>query len=159
MPSYTQSLEHLVRYCARPAFALERLSVIGGGDDQPERILYALPRHKRSQWVGSGRNQKAPAPDAQGVVNVSPHEFLDRLADLVPPPRKRRHRYHGVFAPNHPLRPLVTALAIGNAGKSVGPGCTNGEKQRSGRRFHEVSHGSKAAQSVADLVRARSATL
>jgi hypothetical protein len=96
VPSYTQSLEHLVRYCARPAFALERLSVIGGGDDQPERILYALPRHKRSQWVGSGRNQKAPAPDAQGVVNVSPHEF---------------------------------------------------------------SHGSKAAQSVADLVRARSATL
>ncbi len=25
MPSYTKSLEHLVRYCARPAFALERL--------------------------------------------------------------------------------------------------------------------------------------
>jgi hypothetical protein len=42
---------------------------------------------------------------------------LDRLADLVPPPRKHRHRYHGVFAPNHPLRPAVTALAIGNIGK------------------------------------------
>jgi len=26
------------------------------------------------------------------------------LADLVPPPRKHRHRYHGVFAPNHKLR-------------------------------------------------------
>jgi len=23
------------------------------------------------------------------------------VADLVPPPRKHRHRYHGVFAPNH----------------------------------------------------------
>ncbi|MFM8984188.1 MAG: hypothetical protein ACKOLA_15130 [Spartobacteria bacterium] len=22
------------------------------------------------------------------------------MADLVPPPRKHRHRYHGVFAPN-----------------------------------------------------------
>jgi hypothetical protein len=44
-------------------------------------------------------------------------EFLDRLADLVPPPRKHRHRYHGVFAPNHKLRKAVTALAIGNIGK------------------------------------------
>jgi hypothetical protein len=42
---------------------------------------------------------------------------LDRLADLVPPPRKHRHRYHGVFAPNHKLRQAVTALAIGNVGK------------------------------------------
>jgi hypothetical protein len=42
---------------------------------------------------------------------------LDRLADLVPPPRKHRHRYHGVFAPNHKLRPAVTSLAIGNIGK------------------------------------------
>ncbi|MBU6308559.1 MAG: transposase [Planctomycetes bacterium] len=63
VPSYFKSLEHLLRYCARPPFALERLS------------------------------------------------------DLVPPPRKHRHRYHGVFAPNHPLRPAVTALAIGNIGK------------------------------------------
>ena len=45
-----------------------------------------------------------------------PFEFLDRLADLVPPPRKHRHRYHGVFAPNHQLRKAVTALAIGNLG-------------------------------------------
>ncbi len=27
MPSYSRSLEHLLRYCARPAFALERLSL------------------------------------------------------------------------------------------------------------------------------------
>jgi len=51
------------------------------------------------------------------VVELTPFEFLDRLADLVPPPRKRRHRYHGVFAPNHKLRRAVTALAIGNIGK------------------------------------------
>jgi hypothetical protein len=42
---------------------------------------------------------------------------LDRLADLIPQPRRHRHRYHGVFAPNHPLRSAVTALAIGNVGK------------------------------------------
>jgi hypothetical protein len=46
-----------------------------------------------------------------------PFDFLDRLADLVPPPRKHRHRYHGVFAPNHKLRSAVAALAIGNIGK------------------------------------------
>ena len=37
--------------------------------------------------------------------------FLDRLATILPPPRIHRHRYHGVFAPNAPLRPLVTARA------------------------------------------------
>jgi hypothetical protein len=44
-------------------------------------------------------------------------EFLDRVADLVPPPRKHRHRYHGVFAPNQRLRKAFTSLAIGNIGK------------------------------------------
>jgi hypothetical protein len=51
------------------------------------------------------------------VVELSRFEFLDRVADLVPPPRKHRHRYHGVFAPNHRLRKAVTSLAIGNIGK------------------------------------------
>ena len=51
------------------------------------------------------------------MVELSPFECLDRLADLVPPPRKQRHRYHGVFAPNHKLSPAVTSAAIGNVGK------------------------------------------
>jgi len=63
-----------------------------------------------------GRSRKSTQPAANGGVEFSPFEFLDRLADLVPPPRKYRHRYHGVFAPNHMLRPTVTALAIGNVG-------------------------------------------
>ncbi len=61
-----------------------------------------------------------------GVVELSPFEFLDRLADLVPPPRKYRHRYHGVFAPNHRLRKAVTSLAIGNIGKR-GDAATGGQ--------------------------------
>jgi hypothetical protein len=56
-------------------------------------------------------------PGANGVVELSPFDFLDRLADVVPSPRKHRHRYHGVFAPNHKFRSAVTALAIGNVGK------------------------------------------
>jgi putative transposase len=38
-------------------------------------------------------------------------EFLDKFAVLIPPPRKHRHRYHGVLAPNAPLRQAVTAYA------------------------------------------------
>jgi hypothetical protein len=117
VPSYFHSLEHLLRYCARPPFALERLSVTRGADGQIARIRYVLPRHKAANWVGPSRSHKSTRPGANGVVELTPFEFLDRLADLVPPPRKHRHRYHGVFAPNHKLRRAVTALALGNVGK------------------------------------------
>jgi len=120
VPSYFRSLEHLLRSCARPPFALERLSVSRGADGQIARIRYVLPRHWvtiwAANWVGPGRSRKSTRPGANGVVDLSPFEFLDRLADLVPPPRKHRHRNHGVFAPNHKLRRAVTALAIGNVG-------------------------------------------
>jgi len=142
------SLEHLLRYCARPAFALERLSLLPGRNGSSEHIRYSLPRHKRGQWVGPGRKRTATAPGNNGVVDLSAGEFLDRLADLVPPPRKHRHRYHGVFAPNHPLRPAVTALAIGNAtaraGAASSPPRPLGEGRGEGapdaaRRSHDTS--------------------
>ena len=91
VPGYFRSLEHLVRYCARPAFALERLTLLPGRDGRPERIRYALPRHKRGTWIGPGRARKSSAPDAQGVIHLSPHELLDRLADL-----SRRHASTGI---------------------------------------------------------------
>jgi hypothetical protein len=89
----------------------------GVPDGRIIRIRYVLPQHKAANWVGRGRGRKSTRPGANGVVELTPFEFLDRLADLVPPPRKHRHRYHGVFAPNHKLRRAVTALAIGNIGK------------------------------------------
>jgi hypothetical protein len=52
VPGYFQSLEHLLRYCARPAFAIQRLSVVPGTRDRPERVRYTLTRHKRGNWVG-----------------------------------------------------------------------------------------------------------
>jgi len=115
--SYFQSLEHLLRYCAPPPFALHRLSVIRGPDGRITRIRYRMPRHKAADWVGTGRERKSTQPGTSGVVELAPFEFLDRLADLVPQPRKHRHQYHEVFAPNHRLRRAVTALAIGNVGK------------------------------------------
>ena len=86
-------LERLIRYCARPPFALDRLHLVDARSDQ---ILYILPE-----------------PDLAGrtALRLSALEFLDRLAKILPPPRIHRHRYHGVFAPNAPLRPLVTARA------------------------------------------------
>jgi hypothetical protein len=35
VPGYFQSLEHLLRYCARPAFTLNRFSVVSGTGDRP----------------------------------------------------------------------------------------------------------------------------
>ena len=99
VPSYFKSLEHLLRSCARPPFALERLSVTRGPDGRIARIRYMLQRHKAATWVGRGRGRKSMRLGAGGVVDLSPFEFLDRLADLVPPPRKHRHRHHGVFGP------------------------------------------------------------
>jgi hypothetical protein len=46
-----------------------------------------------------------------GVRRKDSAQTLDRLAKILPPPRIHRHRYHGVFAPNAPLRPLVTTRA------------------------------------------------
>ena len=88
-----EGLERLIRYCARPPFALERLHLVGGRSDQ---ILYILPK---------------PDPAGRTALRLSALEFLDRLATILPPPRIHRHRYHGVFAPNAPLRPLVTERA------------------------------------------------
>jgi hypothetical protein len=41
---YRQSLEHLLRYCARPPSALKRLSVIRDADGRITRIRYVMPR-------------------------------------------------------------------------------------------------------------------
>ena len=86
-----QGLERLLRYCARPAFALERLREIDA-----EHLVY-----------------ESVKPGAGGSVSLmlTPLELIERLAALIPSPRRHRHRYYGVLAPNAPLRSAVTALA------------------------------------------------
>jgi hypothetical protein len=42
---------------------------------------------------------------------LTPLELLDRLAALIPPPRRHRHRAFGVLAPNSRLHSTLTALA------------------------------------------------
>ena len=68
-------LERLLRYCARPPFALERLEANGYGPPGGERIVYRLPH---------------PAPDGTTALSLTPLEFLERLALLIHPPRIHR---------------------------------------------------------------------
>jgi hypothetical protein len=91
-------IERLVRYCARPPFALERLHALDSSPtlaSSESRLLYRFPK-----------------PDIHGRTELllTPLELLDALAKFVPPPRVHRHRYHGVLAPNARLRPHVVAF-------------------------------------------------
>jgi hypothetical protein len=86
-----RGLERLLRYCARPPFAAERIEEL-----DRHRLIYHLPK---------------PGPDGRTQLLLSPLELIERIAALVPPPRQHRHRYYGVLAPNAPLRAALTALA------------------------------------------------
>jgi hypothetical protein len=84
-------LERLLRYCARPPFALEHLHTLDA-----EHLLYHNPK---------------PRSDSPRDLVLTPLELIDKIAALLPPPRAHRHRYYGVLAPNSPLRAAVTAMA------------------------------------------------
>jgi hypothetical protein len=102
VPSWDRAgLERPIRYCARPLFACERLVWI----ESDQRLIYHLPK---------------PRPDGQTALYLT-LEFLDHLAAPIPPPRKHCHRYHGVLAPNAPLRAAVTARAGLPFDGSAGP--------------------------------------
>jgi hypothetical protein len=72
-------LERLLRYCARPPFARERLEAIDA-----HRLMYHLPKAQ---------------PDGRTALMLTPLALVDRLAALIPAPHTHRHRYHGVLAP------------------------------------------------------------
>jgi len=84
-------LERLLRYCARPPFALEHLHTLDA-----EHLIYHNPK---------------PRSDSPRDLVLTPLELIDKIAALIPPPRAHRHRYYGVFAPNSPMRAAVTASA------------------------------------------------
>jgi hypothetical protein len=108
-------LERLLRYCARPPFALHRLRPASSRvplSSPDARLVYELPR---------------PARDGRTRIRLSPLELLDRLARLIPPPRVHRHRYHGVFAPNATWRREATRYGredAEDAGSHRPDGCT-----------------------------------
>ena len=116
----------------------------------------AAPSNSRRLPAGCGCGGPAKPwvwldrPRRQGPRMALPPECqLDRLAVLIPQPRRHRHRYHGVFAPNHPLRWAVTALAVGNVGKQrdatsshplpLGEGRGEGAPNHARPRSHDTS--------------------
>ena len=78
---------------------------------------------------------KTPWRDGTTHLVLSPLEFLQRLAALVPRPRLHLIRFHGVLAPNAKLRALVVLNGPGQAsGKpeltATEQGCAHGHPPR-----------------------------
>jgi hypothetical protein len=80
-------LEQLCRYITRPALSDERVRL------NPARQVEL--------------ELKTPWRDGTTHLVMSPLEFMQRLAALVPRPRLHLIRFHGVLAPNAKLRALV----------------------------------------------------
>ena len=74
-----KGLERLCRYIARPPLAKSRLETREDGT-----VVIRL---------------KQPWADGTGAIQLSRLELMERLAALVPPPRKNQVLYHGVLAP------------------------------------------------------------
>ena len=91
-------LERVIRYCARPCFASENLRWNGPW------LIYRL-----SKKTHTGKT----------FIQLTPLEFLEKIAALIPIPHRHRRHYHGVFAPNAPLRKLVVAHAKQRIGQGI----------------------------------------
>ena len=83
-------LERLCRYIQRPVIAKDRLRELEDG-----RFHYAFKR----EWKNGTRGIYFEGPDC-----------LERLAALIPPPRKHQTRYHGIYAPNSRFQSAVKRL-------------------------------------------------
>jgi len=81
-------LEHLLRYTARGAVALERLAANANG-----ALVYTFTK---------------PWADGTTGITLSPLELLEKLAALVPLPRVHLVRYGGCLAPHSRLRGTIT---------------------------------------------------
>jgi Putative transposase len=88
-------LERLCRYITRPALANDRVKINAKG--QVELKL------------------KTPWRDGTTHHVMSPLEFMQRLAALVPRPRLHLIRFHGVLAPNAKWRSMVVPQVQDNA--------------------------------------------
>ena len=66
---------------------------------------------------------RLPKPTHTGktFIQLEPLEFIERISAFIPYPRRHRRHYHGVFAPNSPLRKTVAASAQKRPEFSVPP--------------------------------------
>jgi hypothetical protein len=80
-------LENLCRYLLRPALSHDRVALRADGS-----VVLTL---------------KTPWRDGTRRLVLDPLEFMERLAAIVPRPRKNLVVYHGVLSPRAKLRPRV----------------------------------------------------
>jgi hypothetical protein len=85
-------LERLCRYLLRPPLAKGRLARTEDGS-----VLVGMKR----TWS-----------DGTSALVLSPQELVERLAAIVPPPRKNQILYHGVLAAHSAWRALVVPKPI-----------------------------------------------
>ena len=107
--------ERLCRYITRPAVAVPRLSISSTG-----KVLYTLktPYRDGTTQVAFDRGGHPPV------------DFMARLAALVPKPRVNLTRFHGVLAPNHRWRGLVTPAKRGKGVKRMSNGDVHSPAER-----------------------------
>ena len=111
-------LERLIRYATRPPLAAGRLRII---DD--ERLTFRL---------------KAPWSDGTTHLVLSPHELIEKLAALVPPPRLNLVRYHGVLAPNASARKQIVPSPPAAEESGIEPADVEAPQARAHRRTWAV---------------------
>jgi hypothetical protein len=107
-----EELERLCRYITRPAIANERLQ----RNDEGQVVLQL-----KSAWR-----------DGTTHIKMSPLEFMQRLAALVPRPRLHLIRFHGVLAPHATLR----AAIVPGSGAEYKRTCSRAHAWRAGA--HEL---------------------
>jgi Putative transposase/Transposase zinc-binding domain len=95
-------LEKLCRYIVRPPLAVARLTESTGG-----QLLY----HFRRPWR-----------DGSTALLLDPLELLERLAALVPPPRRPLLAYHGVLAPRARWRSAIVPPPAPADAQAAAPG-------------------------------------
>lgn len=87
-----EKLERLCRYVARPAVAEKRLGIAPDG----QKIIYEL---------------KKAYGDGTTHLVLTPMQFMEKLAAMVPKPRVHLTRFHGVLAPNAKIRKKIIPRA------------------------------------------------
>jgi hypothetical protein len=107
-------LEQLCRYITRPALSDEGLQANAAGQlelklETPWRD--GLAGRARPVAGPFARHKQSTGLFVSGLSTthlvMSPLQFMQRLAELVPRPRLHLIRFHGVLAPNAKLRPVV----------------------------------------------------
>jgi len=109
-----QALEQLCRYITRPALANERVQTNAAGQVVPKL--------------------KTPWRDGNTHLVMSPLEFMQRLAALVPRPRLHLIRFHGVLAPNAKLRAQVVPQEVPQEAVTPAQAAPPAEWEASARR-------------------------